>query len=973
VQAWRAPRVKVVIATYGLFTATSEVAGALAEHGFGFVIVDESHYLKTRTAARTQLIVPIVKRAAHAVLLSGTPALARPVELYPQITAVCAPGDQDRFGANFTAFTKRYCNARRGRFGWDVSGCSNLDELSDKLRHVMVRRRKAAVLTELPPKTKRRVPIELSGQAATELKRCMEHLRKMGGALRLLNEGGAGGGGGVSGGAGRSSDSQALSVRNEHRRALMEAFQLTGQAKLKGVREYVEQFLLGSDPEDKVIIFAHHIAVLDGIEEGLASHRGNKKKKGARISWMRIDGSTPHSERTANARTFQTDPKCRVALIGMLAGGIGITLTAAAHVFFAELHWTPGVLAQAEDRAHRIGQTRNVQVHYLIGRNSLDDSLWRKIVSKVSVVSEALEGCKERLNVEKVKGNKKAVAGRGGGKRRKLQTKEVLGSDVEFDEGFESEGGEEVEGGNGGPAELDAQVVARGDLRSFFQRAASQESSSSSSQGWSSQESSSSSQSSSSGVAASPPSHSSPPSPGLMSPHSSKRTQSQKRKATDHRPDESSEWQCARCTLLNKALWLRCNACGATRSTFSKVGTSVPDLEDSQRPVEVVEPESVGQVESPSSSSSSSSIPPKKEASEVASLYFSVSPYSGRVYLYGDDKRYLNQSIMPGDLPKITEAVEAANTATAAATASTSVADKRLMMLPQLLVNSPPAVRAFRRFLDSWNSLRPVEQAALAAHLVRPPLHAELYRIRAQAKHAAMGADGGKQSTLSFQRYASASELRKSASSSSSSVSSSSSGAATGRRVCCNCLEPQSTLLSSGTCSWRCHQELATRVSGSAIRRQLFELEKGVCRMCAMDMHAVFQRYKRLQPSDRVQELMRLPGFKVGASDAPILQNPVEGHFWQADHVLPVAEGGGDCSLMNIRTLCTPCHQKETAKLRRRLGDTKLGQSAKGTKDIRGFFSGGDGQKKTKKKNERKREALPGDGGGSGDGVVDLT
>jgi hypothetical protein len=143
--------------------------------------------------------------------------------------------------------------------------------------------------------------------------------------------------------------------------------------------------------------------------------------------------------------------------------------------------------------------------------------------------------------------------------------------------------------------------------------------------------------------------------------------------------------------------------------------------------------------------------------------------------------------------------------------------------------------------------------------------------------------------------------------------------------------------------------------------------------MCAMDMHAVFQRYKRLQPSDRVQELMRLPGFKVGASDAPILQNPVEGHFWQADHVLPVAEGGGDCSLMNIRTLCTPCHQKETAKLRRRLGDTKLGQSAKGTKDIRGFFSGGDGQKKTKKKNKRKREALPGDGGGSGDGVVDLT
>ena len=128
-----------------------------------------------------------------------------------------------------------------------------------------------------------------------------------------------------------------------------------------------------------------------------------------------------------------------------------------------------------------------------------------------------------------------------------------------------------------------------------------------------------------------------------------------------------------------------------------------------------------------------------------------------------------------------------------------------------------------------------------------------------------------------------------------------------------------------------------------------------------MDMHSVFQRYKRLHPSDRVQELMRLPGFKVGASNSGILQNPVEGHFWQADHVLPVAEGGGDCSLHNIRTLCTPCHQKETAKLRRRLGDAKLSLSAKGTKDIRGFFSGKPLQKK------RKREQ------GDNEGIVDLT
>ena len=204
-------------------------------------------------------------------------------------------------------------------------GCSNLEELSDKLKSVMIRRRKAAVLTELPQKTKRRVPIELSGKASQSLSGAWSTCERWPGHAILRDN------------QASSSDSQAFSVRNEHRRALMQAFQLTGEAKLKGVREYIEQFLLGTDPEDKVIIFAHHLAVLDGIEEGLASHRGNKVKKGARLKWMRIDGATPHSERTLNARTFQTDPRCRVALIGMTSGGIGITLTAAAHVFFAEL------------------------------------------------------------------------------------------------------------------------------------------------------------------------------------------------------------------------------------------------------------------------------------------------------------------------------------------------------------------------------------------------------------------------------------------------------------------------------------------------------------------------------------------------------------------------------------------------------------------------------------------------------------
>ena len=77
----------------------------------------------------------------------------------------------------------------------------------------------------------------------------------------------------------------------------------------------------------------------------------------------------------------------------------------------------------------------------------------------------------------------------------------------------------------------------------------------------------------------------------------------------------------------------------------------------------------------------------------------------------------------------------------------------------------------------------------------------------------------------------------------------------------------------------------------------------------------------------------RLAGGRQGVvSGAP----PVEGDFWQADHMTAVAEGGGECGLGNLRTLCTPCHAKETAALMRRLRHEK---ASKGSKDIRGFFA----------------------------------
>lgn len=84
---------------------------------------------------------------------------------------------------------------------------------------------------------------------------------------------------------------------------------------------------------------------------------------------------------------FQNNESILVALLSITAAGVGLTLTAASTVVFAELHWTPGMMVQAEDRAHRIGQRSCVNCHYLIGENTLDATIYNNLEKKVKQVS----------------------------------------------------------------------------------------------------------------------------------------------------------------------------------------------------------------------------------------------------------------------------------------------------------------------------------------------------------------------------------------------------------------------------------------------------------------------------------------------------------------------------------------------------------------------------------------------------------
>jgi 5-methylcytosine-specific restriction endonuclease McrA len=108
-------------------------------------------------------------------------------------------------------------------------------------------------------------------------------------------------------------------------------------------------------------------------------------------------------------------------------------------------------------------------------------------------------------------------------------------------------------------------------------------------------------------------------------------------------------------------------------------------------------------------------------------------------------------------------------------------------------------------------------------------------------------------------------------------------------------------------CSDWCVNEWRLRSDPTYLRERVFERDRGVCAVCRVDTVAEWRRIRRLRGLPRVRLL-----------DEWGLRNRQRKSLWDADHILPVVEGGGECDLDNIRTLCLKCHRKATADLRAR-------------------------------------------------------
>uniref|UniRef100_A0A8B9TF26 Zinc finger RANBP2-type containing 3 n=1 Tax=Anas platyrhynchos TaxID=8839 RepID=A0A8B9TF26_ANAPL len=359
---------KVTILGYGLLTSDAQtLVDTLYKQNFKVVVIDESHYMKSRNATRSKILLPIVQKAVRAILLTGTPALGRPEELFMQIEALFPK----RFGT-WNEYAKKYCNAHLRFFGkraqWDCRGASNLEELHQLLREIMIRRLKNDVLTQLPPKVRQRIPFDLPQATAKNLNATFAEWEKL---MRNLNS--------------DANESHFVEVMS----LITRMYKETAIAKAGAVKDYIKMML--ENDKLKFLVFAHHLSMLQACTEAVIENK---------VRYIRIDGSVPSSERIHLVNQFQKDPDTRVAILSIQAAGQGLTFTAATHVVFAELYWDPGHIKQAEDRAHRIGQCSSVNIHFLIAKGTLDPLMWAMLNRKAKVTGSTLNGKKERMQAE---------------------------------------------------------------------------------------------------------------------------------------------------------------------------------------------------------------------------------------------------------------------------------------------------------------------------------------------------------------------------------------------------------------------------------------------------------------------------------------------------------------------------------------------------------------------------------------------
>ena len=327
--------------------------------------IDESTTIKTPTAKRTKNIIGLGKLSKYRRIMTGSPVTKNPLDLYTQ----CEFLDPYLLDfASYYAFRNRYAEMTtmnvRGRSIQVVKEFRHLDELADSLKSFSYRVLKKDCL-DLPPKnwTKRYISL------TKEQEKIYEQMKKH--ALAMLN----------------GKVTTTVTVLTQ----LMRLQQITcghfvaddGTTQEVKNNRITELMDVLNETEGKAIIWGHWQRDIQNIVNEIEKAHG----PGSVVSYY---GLTPQDERQDNIRKFQSDPKCRFLVGTPSTGGYGITLTAANTIIYYSNGYDLEKRLQSEDRAHRIGQKKNVTYVDIIAEKTVDEKIVKSLRNKINIASEVL-------------------------------------------------------------------------------------------------------------------------------------------------------------------------------------------------------------------------------------------------------------------------------------------------------------------------------------------------------------------------------------------------------------------------------------------------------------------------------------------------------------------------------------------------------------------------------------------------------
>jgi SNF2 family DNA or RNA helicase len=327
--------------------------------------IDESTTIKNPSAKRTKNILNLSTQTKYRRIMTGSPVTKNPLDLYSQCEFL-SPWLLDF--TSFYAFRNRYAEMKtlhvHGRSIQVVDKFKNLSELSEQLKGFSYRVLKEDCL-DLPEKnwTKRQITL------TPDQRKIYIQMKET--ALAHLN----------------GKQATTMTVLTQ----LMRLHQITcghftaddGTIQRIANNRVNELMDILSEMEGKAIIWAHYQWDIKDIIKEIVKVYG----PGSVVDYF---GLTPQDERDINRKKFQSDPKCRFLVGTPATGGYGLTLTAANTVIYYSNGYDLEKRLQSEDRAHRIGQKKNVTYVDIIAENTVDEKIVKALRDKINVASQVL-------------------------------------------------------------------------------------------------------------------------------------------------------------------------------------------------------------------------------------------------------------------------------------------------------------------------------------------------------------------------------------------------------------------------------------------------------------------------------------------------------------------------------------------------------------------------------------------------------